>query len=146
MIPSLDNKIKSLTRAEKSFQNTVIETAKEFKAEILDLNTEEQLFQKGEDGQGRPITPAYTRFTVQYKRAVGQPTDRVTLKDTGDFHDSFKIRFNKKDFAIFATDQKTQKLERKYGKDITGLNNKSMRELAEMMRDDFTNELRKQIV
>lgn len=146
MIPSLDNKIKALTEAEKGFENLVIKTSKQFEAAILDLNTHEQLFLKGVDSQGQTIVPQYSRTTVQYKRAKRQPFNRVTLQDTGDFHLSFQVRFGKKDFAIYATDPKTNKLERKYGKDITGLTDKSSRELAELMRDDFTDELRKIIV
>ena len=30
-------------------------------------------------------------FTIEEKKSKGQPTDRITLKDTGDFYKSWKI-------------------------------------------------------
>ena len=56
---------------------------------IVSLNTQDQLFEKGIRADGTPITPEYTPFTISIKREKGQPTDRVTLKDTGEFYDSF---------------------------------------------------------
>ena len=67
------------------------------------------------------IGPPYAPFTVRLKKQKGQPSDRVTLKDTGDFYEGFIVE-RKGDSVIFtSTDWKTSDLVEKYGKDIFGL-------------------------
>jgi hypothetical protein len=61
------------------------------------------------------------------KKAKGQPTDRVTLRDTGDFESSFYLDVEDTYFEITAADFKTEKLMHKYGKDISGLNEENLR-------------------
>lgn len=69
-----------------------------FVAFILDINTQDQLFEKGIDSDGKKLRSAFGRFgevyapfTIMVKEAMGQPTDRVTLKDEGDFYHSFRL-------------------------------------------------------
>lgn len=90
---------------------------------ILDLNREEQLFKKGIDSEGFSIFPEYALFTVEIKQLLGQPYDHVTLFYSGAFYRSFLLKFDKDNHTleISATDEKTQKLVRKYGGDIFGL-------------------------
>ena len=59
----------------------------------------------------------------------GQPYNRVTLRDTGDFESSFYIRYSGDSFEITASDGKTDDLVRKYGKEIFGLNRDNLDEL-----------------
>lgn len=92
-------------------------------ADALDLNLA-QLF-GGNDSEGKEITPGYSPFTRMIKRAKGQPDDRVTLKDEGDFYQSFKLEAQKFPLMFDAKDSKTPKLIEKYGEDIFGLDNKS---------------------
>jgi hypothetical protein len=73
-------------------------------------------------------------LTKQIKAGLGQPTNRVTLKDTGDFHDSFFARFVGKNIAIGATDEKAEKLEDRYGKAIYGLTDDNLQEVIDMVR------------
>ena len=106
---------------------------------IVTLNTEDQLFKKGEDSLGNPITPGYTPFTIELKQAKGQPTNRVTLKDTGDFYNSFlayvdnagDIIINSDPIKIDSFTGAETDLTIKYGKDIIGLNEKSLSILNE---------------
>ena len=56
------------------------DTARDF----TDLQRE-QLF-SGINAEGDPIEPEYSPRTVAIKKKKGQPTDRVTLRDTGDFY------------------------------------------------------------
>ena len=107
---------------------------KETKEQIIDLNLD-QLYKDGKDGDGNTIAPYYTAFTVMVKTYKGQRTDHVTLKDTGQFYRSFDIRFNSLSFEIFATDGLTSDLMDKYGKAIFGLNEKSLKELQELIKE-----------
>ena len=96
------------------------EIVSENKNFILDLNRS-QLFDLGIKFDDEPLTPGYTNFTIQTKRFKGQRSDHVTLKDTGDFYNSFTIVFTNTGFFINATDEKTQQLIGKYGREILGL-------------------------
>lgn len=60
-------------------------------AYIVDLNAEEQLFEQGINRLGVEISDyaPYSPVTIAIKEAKGQPTNRVTLRDEGDFESSF---------------------------------------------------------
>lgn len=104
-------------------EKSLLQIVRANQADALDLNLS-QLFE-GKDSEGKEITPEYTPFTKAIKKAKGQPTDRVTLKDEGDFYNSFKLESQKFPVEFFATDKKTAGLVEKYGESIFGLNKKS---------------------
>ena len=101
-------------------ENDIIEeiTKQKETQEFLIFVLQEQLFQSGEDGLGNTLGD-YTPFTVSVKRSKGQPTDRITLKDTGDFYKSYFITSFKGGFIIDANAKKkdTDLFER-YGDDV----------------------------
>lgn len=93
---------------------------------ILDLNRFNQLFDKGIDSEGQDLGE-YTPFTIQIKTGKGQPVDRVTLKDTGAFYDSFGIVFGADFVEITANFIKDgDDLRDDWGENITGLTNESI--------------------
>lgn len=70
---------------------------------IINLNTEVQLYDEGVDSFGVSLfaKSPYTPLTQRIKRAKNQPVNRVTLKDTGDYYKTFKIKpLNNGDFEI----------------------------------------------
>jgi hypothetical protein len=87
--------------------------------DVAKLNRK-QLYE-GQTANGTPIQPAYTWRTVFYKNIKGQPSDRVTLKDKGDFYNSIKVNVKTDTFDIIATDYKSDALHNKYGKSILGM-------------------------
>lgn len=97
------------------------EAVKDAEEEILGLNTEDQMYKKGVTAEGEKITPGYTEGTKAIKKAKGQPTDRVTLRDTGDFHESVFVDAEEKGLRFGADDPKAEKLYKKYGSDVIGL-------------------------
>lgn len=146
MIASIKNMISEMTRFHGGVAGHLMDVAKKHEDTILDLNTESQLFEKGETGEGTPITPAYRPFTVRIKKQKGQPTNRVTLRDSGDFHKSFRVIFSKTQFRITADDEKTQKLVDKYGGQILGLSEDSLDTLAEGVKPDMIKKTREVIL
>lgn len=93
-----------------------------YEKEIVEMNTEYQLFKRGENALGvsmKTYAP-YKPVTIQIKKDKGQPTDRVTLRDTQAFQKSFFIFADNKAAWFKATDKKAQKLYDKYG-EIFGL-------------------------
>lgn len=85
----------------------------------------------GLDGYYNKIQPPYAPRTIQNKIRKGQPTDRVTLKDTGEFYNSLRIEFDENGFRIVSDDDKSKYLIAKYGGPILRLPN-----------EDFTRFLR----
>lgn len=104
---------------------------------IISLN-QEQLYNLGEDSEGKSLG-TYAPSTVMIKQAQGVPTDRITLKDTGDFYSSFKVFYSNGEIFIDADGQKDDtNLFTEYGEDILGLNDANM--------SIFVDEVRKNIV
>ena len=99
---------------------------------IVYLNAQEQLYEKGINALGVHISDymPYKPLTIRIKKMKGQPTDRVTLRDEGDFEKSFYLSVNNKEFEIKASDWKAEDLVKKYGKDILGLSEDNKNELV----------------
>jgi hypothetical protein len=87
----------------------------------------------GIDSDGRPIGPEYAPLTVAIKQLKGQPTDRVTLRDEGDFYSSVALHLDATEFEMVATDVKAPGLLEKYGEEVLGLTD----EHVEEFRDDY---------
>jgi hypothetical protein len=102
---------------------------------IIQAN-QDQLFLLGEDSNGVKLysfSPAqpYSPFTIKEKRLKGQPTDRLTLKDTGDFYDSFVVIPALDGFIQDADAEKDDtNLFEQYGVNVLGLNEFNMDRLS----------------
>ena len=121
---------------DRTFEQRVVAAAADNSAEIIRLNTDEQLYQ-GRDAKGQPLRPRYHPITRDIKRAKGQPFDRVTTRDTGAFHRAFKVTAKKKELAVTSTDPKAPDLEAKYGA-LYGLDPTNLQ--------TFTDDLRPEVV
>ena len=114
---------------------------KELRNYILDLNRIDQLFNQGIDSKGQSLGE-YAASTIlgtsKFKGKIekGQPTDRVTLKDTGDFYKSFNILFEEDGFEITADENidYVPKLLDTYGEDIVGLTTDNLQEAIFVIR------------
>lgn len=90
---------------------------KEIQLEAVRLNTEEQLYIRGVDVHGNKLRSIYARFgqvyssnTINRKQELGQPTDRVTMRDTGAMYKTMK--------SIVASELKLDMDTIKAGKDL----------------------------
>lgn len=117
-------------------------------AYIIDMNAEEQLFEQGINRLGVEISDyaPYSPETIAIKEAKGQPTNRVTLRDEGDFESSFYLEAGDKQFEIKAADWKTEELIKKYGRQILGLTDENISILIwKYIFPDLMAETKKQI-
>lgn len=100
---------------------------------IIEMNTQEQLFQKGVDSKGIPLMDIggeYSFVTKDIKDFLGQPIDRITLKDTGDFYKSWTVRILADTIFIEAdTIKDGDDLRQRWGNDILGLTEESKQKL-----------------
>ena len=98
---------------------------------IIDANAEEQLYEQGINNLGIDIMDyrPYSPLTIAIKEEKGQPTNRVTLRDEGDFESSFYLEVGDRQFEIKASDFKTESLIEKYGRQILGLTDENIAKL-----------------
>ena len=97
---------------------------------VVNLNTNEQLFE-GIDGTGtslQSIGGRYSDATIAYKRTEGQPFNRVTLKDTGSFYDSFTIGYENGGKVVISADtiKEDTDLRERWGDNLLGLTDESI--------------------
>ncbi len=87
----------------------------------LDIITDEQLFDKGIDGDGNKLPLPYAPFTIDTKKALGQPTNRITLRDTRSFHDGFFGNISGDDIITGSSDSKSSELHKDWGQSISSM-------------------------
>ena len=98
---------------------------------VIELNTQDQLFKRGVDSKGLSLG-VYAPFTIEAKRRKGQPTNRVTLRDTGDFHRTWTVTTKNGDIIIEADGDKSDKnLMDVYGEDIVGLTDENLQKIID---------------
>lgn len=99
--------------------------------DIADTNAD-QMF-AGLRADDTEIEPAYKPFTIAIKKEKGQPTDRVTLKDTGEFHRSIFVKFEGDKIIIDSDSELRDKLVDKYGATIFGLTKQNKQALIRIL-------------
>lgn len=84
---------------------------------VLDLIFNKQLFDRGMRADNLLIHSfkPYKPSTIAYKKRKGQPTNRVTLKDTGESLFRAKVKGKKEGIEVFSTVDYFEHLEEKYG-------------------------------
>ena len=105
---------------------------------IINLNAAQMY--RGEKADGTPIKPSYAPATIRYKQKVGQPYDRVTLRDSGDFQfKQLKVIATRNKFYIDTSLSANRpynflmegtKKRAGYGEGILGLNEKNLEKLV----------------
>jgi hypothetical protein len=126
ILNDLKNTIEVLRNAVNgSIQESIIQN----KQIILELQTQEQMYQ-GIDSKGIDIKPAYADSTIKIKRKKLQPTDRVTLFDTGAFYNSLEIIAGQNDAVIRTVISYSVYLVDKYA-DILGLDEENWTKFLE---------------
>jgi len=130
-----------------------IASEKEVKDLVIQLNTEGQLFELGEDSlgnklQGKTILKdgQYSPFTIQEKISKGQKIENPTLEDTGGFYSSFVVVPFRGGFTINANPIKgSTNLFDELGIDILGLNDENLGILKDVYKEKVLEEIRKRI-
>ena len=89
VIEKFERKLKELKASINKGIQTSIDTNK---AILIEKQTGQ--FDKGKDADNTSFVPSYALSTKQAKRRKGQPTNRVTLKDSGDLYGSIDIQAN----------------------------------------------------
>jgi len=123
-------------------QDTIIENIlrdPDFQRFIINLNTEgeatSQLFEQGIDALGTSLGK-YSGFTEEQKKKDGQRFDHITLKDTGEFYNSFAVKVQNGGFLIVADPNKDDSnLFDDFGKGILGLTDENLQLVIDAIKD-----------
>lgn len=91
-----------------------LEAVKETSDLALDLN-KVQMLELGVDSTDKPLGQ-YKESTKRRKQKKGQPTDHITLRDTGSFQDKMFVDAKRIPILIDSRDQKTDLIEGKWPK------------------------------
>lgn len=126
-----DNARKRIKELKNALNPVVRKTFEEYGYVIKEYQTERQLFDKGQDSKGSIIRPAYTPYTIRLKQKKGQPTDRVTWKDTGRLYNSIRVEASENHVEITANVEYAKYLFKKYGDDVLGIQEELLREFAD---------------
>lgn len=94
---------------------------------IVSAVANDQLYRRGVNGHEEKIMDymPYRPRTIERKKKKGQPTTRVTLRDTGFFHKSMYVVVDSEGFYITSDDKKAKWLTKKYGDSIFRLTDKN---------------------
>lgn len=100
---------------------------------IVEMIAQDQLYELGIEGRGKEIMSymPYRPRTIKKKLKKGQPTNRVTLKDTGSFYVSLHVEFDDDGFYVTSTQEKAKFLLDKYGKTIFRLTDSNLKILLD---------------
>ena len=94
-----------------------------------------QMF-SGIRADNKPIKPSYAMATIEYKKKKQQPFNRVTLRDSGDFHfKHLKVFARRTDFVIDTSLTGSRPYgflmsKNRYGEEILGLTPDNLQDLA----------------
>lgn len=130
----LNKWISALRNVDDIFRGTVLENQEE----ILDANTSQ--LEMGKDSLGNFLYDYASDAYAQFKIAHGSkaPLGTPDLKLEGNFYDGFVLKYEGKGIVITSTDEKTDKLIKKYGGDIFGLADEQLDILKPQLIASFT--------
>lgn len=84
---------------------------------IKDYIINKQLFREGIDGNKIKLE-GYTRTTIKLKRGKGDPIDRTTLRDSGEFYSHIQVDAFADRFEISSNVEHDKFIIQKYGIDV----------------------------
>ena len=119
----------------------IVERASDRQESLMeDLNV--QQMEQGINSEGNRILPEYAPSTKAIKRKKSQPVDKVTLKDTGQFHSQVRVKRYPSKKELVSYDSKSEKLQTKYGPEILGLTDENMTIIKENMKPLMISDIR----
>ena len=150
-LTAIDNLLKAFGKLDKdSLLQKVFKDSTSLQQDIIALNTEDQLYEKGITSDGVSLG-TYSESTIngtkgwEGKKQKNQPYDHVTLKDTGEFYSTFKFKTESGDFIISAdTVKPSQDLAETYG-NIIGLTQQNKMVVAGWVKAPFVDQMRKAV-
>lgn len=144
MIPEFEALQKSVEDVDNNIDRYILDAVRINEDFIVELNRD-KLF-SGKDSNAKKIRPKYAPSTIIQKRRKGQPSGRVTLRDTGDFYKDTYIEYGSDEFEITSSNFKTEILKEKYGDGILGLTKRDTSKVGDEIKPDLVNIIKAKIL
>lgn len=112
---------------------------------IISYIKDDQLYRRGVNGEDIKIWSyaPYAPSTIARKKKKGQPTTRVTLKDTGAFYEGMHLVFEPDGFYVTSSNKVTSFLKKRYGEAIFRLTDKNLTKLLQShIRKEFVKRIK----
>ena len=126
----------------ENFEKTIFEvlqkTINDNDFVIKDYIINKQLFREGIDGNNKKLE-GYKRTTVKLKEAKGDPRDRTTLRDSGEFYTQIQVDAFSDRFEISSNVSHDVFIIKKYGIDVLKVTHEN---LSEFMQKYFIKNLK----
>lgn len=136
---SLKQQIQSLKRLK--FESDILAVVRDNDNIVIDLNTDNQLFKYGIDSLGEKLKAYRSAEYARLKRVLN-PNGVTDLKLEGDFYKGFRVDASRFPISITSVDEKAEMLAWKYGEDIYGLTQDSLKLLGEEILSDIQSKLK----
>lgn len=133
--------IKFIESVEKTIFIQMKQTIESFGFVLVDYIANKQLFQRGIDGDEKKLA-GYARTTIRIKIGKGQPVDRTTTVDEGDFHASITVDAFSDRFEVSSNVAHDKFIIKRYGKNVLKITDKNM---TEFMKVYFLPNLRRNV-
>lgn len=143
---------KRLLKLDEAYLLKLIFVDPAFKKLIIELNTNDQLYNKGIDSLGRELgnySPATIEGTKNFPGKIekGQRYDHITLNDTGKFYESFKVTLKGTEIIITAqTLKEDTDLLKEWGEEILGLTNENLQRVIDKAREILVPKVREYLL
>lgn len=116
-----------LNEVESVLMSQIRQSIDAFDFVLKDYIVNKQLFREGIDGKGEKLA-GYKRSTIRLKIRKGDPVDRTTLRDEGDFYASIFIDAFEDRFEISSDVDYDKYIIKRYGSDVLRVSNENFRE------------------
>jgi len=136
----LDDTKNALNEIKGSINSSLQQSFNNNQDQAKDLNRS-QMF-GGSKIDNSAIFPPYAKSTISYKIRKGQPTDRVTLRDTGEFYNNLQINAKPDEVVFSSPTSYSAYIFTKYNREsnVLGLTMQNMR----VFYEQFTKPILKQ--
>jgi hypothetical protein len=137
-----------LKRKIRSVDTDVLAREAIYSQEKIIVYRNQMALNRGERDNTTTITPSYSKLTKEIKQKKGQPTDRVTLFDTGKFYRRMALRLRRRSFSIISTDSKSLALQQKYdalGGSVLGLQMRDKAWLSRVVSEMVSRKIKQQL-
>ena len=129
---TLQNKINKFLKLDLKKEVIKILNSQQVRELIIEMQ-QTRLFETGKDSKGVSLGN-YSPFTVVIKQSKGQRVDHITLRDTGEFYESFTFYASETELVFDADAQKDENnLFDDFGIDILGLNDFDRERIIELI-------------
>lgn len=117
---SIRNLAYRLRKFDEVLGKELVKTILDQEEEVIEAITQDQLYNRGVNGDDTEIMSyaPYAPSTIKKKIKKGQPYNRVTLRDTGEWYNSLRLVYDVDGFVVTSTDDKNKYLKKKYGPKI----------------------------